>query len=360
MKEQERKIMHTSFLDENLEITEDKYAISYVKKAYASAATDEERMGKEHGFLIIQKPGIIYRADVAQRIGDKAFIVKTGQTEFVSLKKFIKASHKIIWGSSDTTIHPKEHLYHWTWLVDKAKAEELEESIELDSGPEEIAAKTPILYNQLGEYNVYNPGVLTDILKTVTQIAVAVKGCTVLGNLGYKAINDSPETVIRNGGSVMFYRALGLYGAYHAGILGSTVAGLGAKAITDSLFPTDHLPRYHNCSTWALEKLRKLDIKEINETITPTLLAYICDRGAHMASLYVGNNEEIKKALEFYNRVLIRPKVPIIANLEDCAQDIIYRQEKAAVRQALVAVTANVIPPAVTEIGKTTTNCLSL
>ncbi len=360
MKEREQKIMNSSFLDENLHITKDKCAVSYVKKAYDSSSDDAHRAGNEHAFIVIQKPGVIYRADVKQRDNGTDFIIRTGQKEFVTFAGFKKAKHDIIWGSNDKTNHPKEHLYQWTWLVSRAKAEELEESINLEAGPEEESEKTAILYYEFGEHNILNPGNPTNLLKTIAQIGAALKGWALLAAFGYKAATTSPEVILSSGGSVICHQFLALYAAFITGALGSTVSSMGTKAVTDTLFPTDHLPRYHNCSTWALEKLRNLDIEEINETITPTLFVGMTDKAFHMASLYVGDSEEAKKAFEFYNRVWVRPNLPIIANLEDCAQDIIHSREKAYIRNALINTAAHVGPPIATEVGKAVTGCLSL
>jgi hypothetical protein len=45
-----------SFLDPNLQVDFDNYAVSFVKKPYSSAKNERERRSRDHGFIIIQRP----------------------------------------------------------------------------------------------------------------------------------------------------------------------------------------------------------------------------------------------------------------------------------------------------------------
>jgi hypothetical protein len=66
-----------SYVDSNLWITEDLYAVSYVKKNYASG-TDLP----EHAFIIIQTLKDIRRAEVLKKRTDEQFLVYAGNEAF--------------------------------------------------------------------------------------------------------------------------------------------------------------------------------------------------------------------------------------------------------------------------------------
>ncbi len=111
-----------SFLDQSLQVTDEEYAVSYVKKSYDSAEDNDERAGCEHEFIIIQKPNSFYRAEIKGRVEKlivngqeitriKDYIVDDTRIAFVDEEFFQEAQQQIIW-RNDAREHPSEHLYH--------------------------------------------------------------------------------------------------------------------------------------------------------------------------------------------------------------------------------------------------------
>jgi hypothetical protein len=128
-----------SFLKPDLQVTEDQWAVSYVKlpNKLMRATSDIDAKYLEHAFLIIQTHEHIYRAKIkpyskagitAVKIIYKSFDINSrfsdGQKEFIN-----GCRAALIELSEEELISEEIPIYHWTWLIPKEKAIELVNNI---------------------------------------------------------------------------------------------------------------------------------------------------------------------------------------------------------------------------------------
>jgi hypothetical protein len=229
---------------------------------------------------------------------------------FSDEKTFQKAQNVIIWHTD--TQHPPEHLFHHTWLISADKAEELENTIVREMGSDVESEKTAIAYFNYGETSLLRKEKATEAFKSCFRFLTTIGGIATGIYIGYKGSKAFSEALLRNNpypiprnnleelwikfdylvGGTAFTAITSYYSAISTGVI--------AYEITEKAAPAIEVPKMHNCSSWAMEKLHNLNIPEINKVIEPTLFVTIIDKIAYLASAHVDSNDELCEAAQFY------------------------------------------------------------
>lgn len=211
-------------------ITDESWCVSYLKQAYISEHSSE------HGFMILQSSTTLYKAELAFG-ADHHIMVSTVQRAYNDAQTLRSASNEILCYHPNTN-HTDAEIFHKTCSIPKSSAEELLAYIAYDK-------KNPPEYSMKSGNDSYVP---LAILFTGSLAAIA--------NL------TAPFSV---------------------------PIAIGALFTSRYIVPT--YGEKHLYATWAVAKLKDLEIPEITKSLAPKWT----DKIADMLSYHLGNENESKE-----------------------------------------------------------------
>jgi hypothetical protein len=251
-----------SIFDANIAINETQNAVSYCKLSKYSS----QGVPSQHAFLLIQEPNAIYRKEIG--VADGICKVKEN-TRFLIKDSYVERQVKsILWGDENSEYEIDKEVGHKTWAISSEKVSELFASIKLD-----IINKIP--YEVVGDTSVFKPKELKERQQRsgyASYFGLAA-GSLITGIMGAPIVP----------GSVAIGPAIG------AGVFVGTIVGTSALASTAVFcMPTDVAKfKAHNCATWCVEKLSKLNIPEITKDLEITY----SDLCVYVTGLHIPANE---------------------------------------------------------------------
>jgi len=333
----------SSIFNENLQVTEQQYGVTYGKRSYNSLTEKDPLLAAEHAFIIIQTPTMFYRAEIGGRKLPPIEMIINGETvlqpnsDYVIYDQLAEFNTQRGFGvATNSILHRKKatDIVNHTWLVDKAKVEELMREIQSDMGSEIVEEKNSIPYFGLGNESLKYPGKKDDLVNECIRM-VALIGSVSAGVIQLKTffkdcrthheLRASATHLCENSGCALD----GI--TKTVGLLTAALSPLWTRAIADStLEPKKQFPKVHSCATWAAEKLHNLQIDEIDNDLRPSILLSLLDKIGYMTTLHVGDAQEIRVAAAQncpHKQPQIHRAMDCAEHLQECKNNLLTAEE---------------------------------
>jgi len=223
-----------SIFNPEITITEDQYAVSFVRNEIGTVHTSMS----QHGFLVIQAPNMLYRKEILYDADDNpGFAIVIEDERSVTSPEKLQAQFNLLIWKNIKTAYTLANLGHHTWSISKEQCLELFADIDKD-------ISNPPKFFIHGNYSVIKPGDFEKRVKYTTGLVgsnVVLQSCLLL---------SAPAAVTLP--AIAFASTI------------TSVSALGFFLLTE-LNP--NINKAHNCGTWCVEKLTNLNIPAINKDL---------------------------------------------------------------------------------------------